>query len=82
MRRRTTKAPPALVVVMDECVGLPEATTAYIDSIVRGGRAVAVSAATQCPTHPPCAASLPRSQTRPTANSSSTEDSSPSGWSL
>jgi hypothetical protein len=33
---------------MDECVGLPEATTAYIDSIVRGGRPVAVSAATQC----------------------------------
>jgi hypothetical protein len=47
-----TKSRPALVIVIDEYAELPEAATAYTDSIARRGRAVAVNilAATQRPT--------------------------------
>jgi S-DNA-T family DNA segregation ATPase FtsK/SpoIIIE len=59
-----TKARPALVVVIDEYAELPEAATAYTDSIARRGRAVAVNivAATQRPTQKAMGHGAARSQ--------------------
>lgn len=55
---------PALVIVVDEYAELPEAATAYADSIARRGRAVAVTllAATQRPTQKAMGHGATRSQ--------------------
>jgi hypothetical protein len=59
-----TKSRPALVIVIDEYAELPEAATAYTDSIARRGRAVAVNllAATQRPTQKAMGQGAARSQ--------------------
>jgi S-DNA-T family DNA segregation ATPase FtsK/SpoIIIE len=59
-----TRSRPALVIVIDEYAELPEAATAYTDSIARRGRAVAVNllAATQRPTQKAMGHGAARSQ--------------------
>ncbi|MEV5751681.1 FtsK/SpoIIIE domain-containing protein [Actinoallomurus sp. NPDC052308] len=59
-----TRRRPALVIVVDEYAELPEAATAYADSIARRGRAVAVTllAATQRPTQKAMGHGATRSQ--------------------
>jgi hypothetical protein len=59
-----TKTRPALVIAIDEYAELPEAATAYTDSIARRGRAVAVNilAATQRPTQKAMGHGAARSQ--------------------
>jgi S-DNA-T family DNA segregation ATPase FtsK/SpoIIIE len=59
-----TRARPALMIVIDEYAELPEAATAYTDSIARRGRAVAVNllAATQRPTQKAMGHGAARSQ--------------------
>ncbi len=59
-----TKTRPALIIVIDEYAELPEAATAYTDSIARRGRAVAVNllAATQRPTQKAMGHGAARSQ--------------------
>ncbi|WP_329248226.1 hypothetical protein OG417_00875 [Actinoallomurus sp. NBC_01490] len=59
-----TKSRPALVIVIDEYAELPDAATAYTDSIARRGRAVAVNllAATQRPTQKAMGHGAARSQ--------------------